>query len=48
MVVIEFDSREQAQAWYDSPAYRKLRPIRQKSAVSRVYIVDGTITPPTH
>jgi uncharacterized protein (DUF1330 family) len=48
MVVIEFDSSEQAQAWYDSPAYRKLRPIRQKSAVSRVYIVDGTITPPTH
>jgi uncharacterized protein (DUF1330 family) len=48
MVVIEFDSREQAQAWYDSPAYRKLRPIRQRSAVSRVYIVDGTITPPTH
>jgi uncharacterized protein (DUF1330 family) len=48
MVVIEFDSRDQAQAWYDSPAYRKLRPIRQKSAVSRVYIVDGTITPPTH
>ena len=48
MVVIEFDSREQAQAWYDSPAYRALRPIRQQSAVSRVYIVDGTITAPNH
>jgi uncharacterized protein (DUF1330 family) len=48
MVVIEFDSKDKAQAWYDSPAYRKLRPVRQKSAVSRVYIVEGTITPPAH
>jgi uncharacterized protein (DUF1330 family) len=47
MVVIEFDSKEQAQAWYDSPAYRKLMPIRHKSATSRVYIVEGTVVPPT-
>jgi uncharacterized protein (DUF1330 family) len=47
MVVIEFDSKEQAQAWYDSPAYRKLMPIRHRSATSRVYIVEGTVAPPT-
>ena len=46
MVVIEFDSKERAQAWYDSPAYRKLMPIRHKSATSRVYIVEGTVAPP--
>jgi len=46
MVVIEFDSRDQAQAWYDSPAYRRLMPIRHKSATSRVYIVEGTVSPP--
>jgi len=43
MVVIEFDSRKQAQAWYDSAAYRKIMPIRHQSASSRVYIVEGTV-----
>lgn len=48
MVIIEFDSKEQAQAWYDSPAYRKLMPIRHRSASSRVYIVEGSVTAPAH
>lgn len=48
MVVIEFDTKEQAQAWYDSPAYRKIMPIRHKTATSRVYIVEGTVTSPGH
>jgi uncharacterized protein (DUF1330 family) len=42
IVVIAFDSFEKAQAWYDSAAYRELRPIRQKAAKSRVFIVEGT------
>jgi uncharacterized protein (DUF1330 family) len=46
MVMIEFDSVEKAQAWYHSPAYQKLMPIRHKSATSRVYIVEGSVTPP--
>jgi uncharacterized protein (DUF1330 family) len=46
MVVIEFDSVDKARAWYDSPAYRKLMPIRHRTATSRVYIVEGTLTPP--
>jgi uncharacterized protein (DUF1330 family) len=41
IVVIAFDSMAQAQAWYDSPAYRAIRPIRIQSAKSRVYIVEG-------
>ena len=41
IVMIAFDSMEQARAWYDSPAYRAIRPIRHKSATSRVYIVEG-------
>jgi hypothetical protein len=41
IVMIAFDSMEQAQAWYDSPAYRAIRPIRHKSATPRVYIVEG-------
>lgn len=42
LVVIAFDSMEKAQAWYDSPTYRQIRPIRHKSAESRVFIVEGT------
>jgi uncharacterized protein (DUF1330 family) len=41
IVMITFDSMAQAQAWYDSPAYRAIRPIRLQSAKSRVYIVEG-------
>lgn len=45
IVVIAFPSLEQAQAWYDSPAYRAIRPIRHRSANSRVYIVEGPANP---
>jgi uncharacterized protein (DUF1330 family) len=41
MVVIAFDSMDKAKAWYSSPEYEKLKPIRHKSATSRVYIVEG-------
>jgi uncharacterized protein (DUF1330 family)/quinol monooxygenase YgiN len=42
MVMIAFDSMEKAQAWYDSPAYREIRPIRHRSAKTRAYIAEGT------
>jgi uncharacterized protein (DUF1330 family) len=41
LVVIEFDSMEKAQAWYHSPAYTQLRPIRQKAGLSNIYILQG-------
>ena len=41
IVVIAFDSLERAQAWYDSPAYQEIKPIRLKSASSRVFVVEG-------
>ena len=41
VVMIAFPSLAQAQAWYDSPAYRAIRPIRQQSAKSKVFIVEG-------
>jgi uncharacterized protein (DUF1330 family) len=41
IVVIAFASMAKAQAWYHSPAYSALRPIRQRSAITRVYIVEG-------
>jgi uncharacterized protein (DUF1330 family) len=30
-----------ANDWYVSPAYQAIIPLRQKSATTRVYIVDG-------
>ncbi len=44
LTVIAFDSAEKAKAWEDSPAYGAIRPIRQSSAKSRVFIVEG-LTP---
>jgi len=41
VVVIAFDSAEKARAWYDSPAYGAIRPIRQSAAKSRIFIVEG-------
>jgi uncharacterized protein (DUF1330 family) len=41
IIMIEFPSLQQAQAWYDSPAYTALRPIRHRSAKSRVFILEG-------
>jgi uncharacterized protein (DUF1330 family) len=40
-VVIAFDSFEKAKAWEDSPAYDEIKPIRHKSARSRVFIAEG-------
>ena len=40
-VVIAFDSVEKAREWYDSPAYAAIRPIRQRAAKSRIFIVEG-------
>lgn len=41
VIMIVFPSLEQAQAWYDSPRYREIMPIRQNSARSRVFIMEG-------
>lgn len=41
LVVIAFDSAEKAREWYDSPAYQAIKPIRQRAANSRIFIVEG-------
>ena len=41
VVVIAFDSVAKAQAWYDSPAYSAIRPIRQGAAKTRSFIAEG-------
>lgn len=41
LIIIEFDSLEQARAWYNSPEYAKIRPFRQRSGHTNAYIVEG-------
>jgi uncharacterized protein (DUF1330 family) len=41
IVIIAFDTSEQAHAWYDSPAYAAIRPIRLAAVKGRMFIVEG-------
>jgi uncharacterized protein (DUF1330 family) len=41
VVILEFPTFEEAKAWYDSPAYRKVREHRYKGADYRAVIVQG-------
>ena len=41
VVVIGFDSLEKARAWYDSPDYAAIRPFRQSSTKSRIFLAEG-------
>jgi uncharacterized protein (DUF1330 family) len=40
-VVVEFESVEAAQAWYDSEEYAKAKPLRQKAATCNGVILKG-------
>jgi uncharacterized protein (DUF1330 family) len=40
-VIIEFPSREQAQAWYDSVDYQSILPLRLNNSTGHVALVDG-------
>jgi uncharacterized protein (DUF1330 family) len=44
IVVIAFDSAEQLRAWYDSPAYQAIKPLRQSAVKGRMFLVEG-VTP---
>jgi uncharacterized protein (DUF1330 family) len=41
VVLIEFPSLEKAQQFWASPAYRAIAPIRQKSAKSVIFLLEG-------
>jgi uncharacterized protein (DUF1330 family) len=41
LVVIGFPSREQAQGWYDSPAYQAILPLRTGNSLGAAILVDG-------
>jgi len=41
IVMLVFDSAEKARDWYDSPAYQAIKPIRDRSANTRIFIAEG-------
>ena len=45
IVIIAFDSAEQARAWYDSPAYQAIKPIRLSAVKGRMFVVEGVAAP---
>jgi uncharacterized protein (DUF1330 family) len=40
LIVIEFEDRVRARAWYESPAYRAILPLRLEHSRSDVILVD--------
>lgn len=40
VVLMEFPSREAATAWYSSPAYEAIRPLRTNNAISDLIFID--------
>jgi uncharacterized protein (DUF1330 family) len=43
IVMIAFDSAEQLRAWYNSPAYQAIKPLRQSAVKGRMFLVEGII-----
>lgn len=41
VVILEFANMAQLKTWYDSPEYRPLRQIRQRTTKSSVVVVEG-------
>ena len=41
LVIIEFQSRDAARRFYDSPEYQKILPLRQGASEGNVIIVEG-------
>jgi uncharacterized protein (DUF1330 family) len=44
-IVIKFDSRDAAMAWYNSPAYQEVLPLRLEATEGYAVLVDGFVPP---
>ncbi|WP_322041938.1 DUF1330 domain-containing protein [Paraburkholderia sp. J67] len=45
LIVIEFDDREHARAWYRSPAYQAILPLRTRHARGDAFLIDQVAQP---
>lgn len=43
VVVLAFDSMEHALAWYSSPEYESLKPLRDRAGRARIFAVEGLL-----
>ena len=41
LIVIAFPDQESARAWYDSPAYREILPLRTNNSRGDVFLIEG-------
>ncbi|HVL77351.1 MAG TPA: DUF1330 domain-containing protein [Noviherbaspirillum sp.] len=41
LIVIEFPDLARARAWYASPAYREILPLRTENASGAVFLIEG-------
>ena len=41
LVILAFNSMDDIKAWWDSPAYQAIVPLREKSSKTRAYAVQG-------
>jgi uncharacterized protein (DUF1330 family) len=41
LIVIAFPTREQAEGWYGSPAYREILPLRLEHSTGAAFLVAG-------
>ncbi len=41
LAMLEFESMDQAQQWYNSPAYTKAKDILRRAASSNVILIEG-------
>jgi uncharacterized protein (DUF1330 family) len=41
VIILKFDSMEDAQKWYSTSPYKELIPERQKATNSRLYFIEG-------
>ena len=42
LIVIEFPDLDRARAWYESPAYQEILPLRAEHSRGNILLVDGT------
>jgi uncharacterized protein (DUF1330 family) len=41
LIVIAFPNQDSARAWYESPAYRQILPLRTRNSRGDVFLIEG-------
>jgi len=41
VIIVEFESKEKFQSWWNSPEYRAVAPLRERSARMNAVVIEG-------